>query len=392
MTRLLKLEINPKRIYGLDILRACAILFVMARHSLNLLPHHPSQIFSLLFLDGVSIFFVLSGFLIGGILIKLLDKEDIDRKLLFNFWIRRWFRTIPNFFLVFSIFCALQILFTNNFKFSTAKWYYIFSQNLFSEHPWFYPEAWSLSVEEWFYLLIPLLIFITIKIFHFKPQNAILATAIIVIVTVTLFRYYRYLQLDILSIGEWDQIFRKQVSTRLDSIMVGVIGAYIYRYKMKIWFYKKKWIFGIGVLILLFMRSIIVFSLHDLGLFFCVFFFSINAIATLLLLPFLSSIVSGSGATFKAFSYLSLISYSMYLLNLSLIQQSMAIIPWTTISQDFVTQGYIKFSVFWTITVLCSILLYKYFELPIMNLRDHPKIAVFLSQLGRKNTHHSAKI
>ena len=33
--------------------------------------------------------------------------------------------------------------------------YFIFSQNLYQPHPLFFPEAWSLSIEEWFYLTFP---------------------------------------------------------------------------------------------------------------------------------------------------------------------------------------------------------------------------------------------
>ena len=54
-------------------------------------------------IDGVSIFFVLSGFLIGGILIKVLETEPATFKTLFNFWIRRWFRTLPNYLFILLI-------------------------------------------------------------------------------------------------------------------------------------------------------------------------------------------------------------------------------------------------------------------------------------------------
>ena len=113
--------------------------------------------------DGVSIFFVLSGFLIGGILIKLLKENILNSKLIITFWVRRWFRTLPNYFLILIILILLDSIYNENFSFYSYKRYFLFSQNLFSKHPGFFPEAWSLSVEEWFYLLIPIIIFISIK-------------------------------------------------------------------------------------------------------------------------------------------------------------------------------------------------------------------------------------
>ena len=60
---------HPGRIYGLDVIRAFAILAVVYSHSLVFLPESIRGIAGLFDYDGVSVFFVLSGFLIGGILI-----------------------------------------------------------------------------------------------------------------------------------------------------------------------------------------------------------------------------------------------------------------------------------------------------------------------------------
>jgi peptidoglycan/LPS O-acetylase OafA/YrhL len=81
-----------KRIYGLDILRAVAILDILIGHSLT----HANIDFGLF--DGVNLFFVLSGFLIGKILIKNMERE-FTIKSLYTFWYRRWMRTLPAYFL-----------------------------------------------------------------------------------------------------------------------------------------------------------------------------------------------------------------------------------------------------------------------------------------------------
>ena len=72
--RFFSLNTGHSRIFGLDLLRAIAILFVVIGHSSILAPEHIKPIIRLITLDGVAIFFVLSGFLIGGILIRQIEK------------------------------------------------------------------------------------------------------------------------------------------------------------------------------------------------------------------------------------------------------------------------------------------------------------------------------
>lgn len=81
-----QLPLKKKRILGLDLMRAVAIILVLFHHGFTLFefPFIPIP-------DGVDIFFVLSGFLIGGILIKTIVKQKglslADLKV---FWFRRF--------------------------------------------------------------------------------------------------------------------------------------------------------------------------------------------------------------------------------------------------------------------------------------------------------------
>ena len=144
---------TTQRIFGLDVMRAIAILLVLFSHtSLLMFPETESIILTVIRFFGaigVDIFFVLSGFLVGRILIDIIYKTEFSSKNLVNFWIRRWFRTIPAYFLVLTVLVLARQITQGNLGAFSYK-FYLFIQNLYSVHPRFYPEAWSLSVEEWF--------------------------------------------------------------------------------------------------------------------------------------------------------------------------------------------------------------------------------------------------
>lgn len=378
------------RIFGLDILRACAILFVVVGHGASLYPSTTPKIVSrtinhIFGYDGVSIFFVLSGFLIGGILIKAFEKRQGEKKVLLNFWIRRWFRTLPPYFLILTTLLILNLLFTDGFLFSKIfpLNYFTFTQNLFYRHPDFFPEAWSLSIEEWFYLLIPVIILIFV-FFKRSVKMSVLYTALSVLILITLFRFYRFSNISAeFSIWEWDSQFRKQVITRLDSLMYGVIGAFIQYYYRNYWLKYKKTLLCFGLSLFLATKYLIHVSVDSL--YFCVFSFSVTSFATLLLLPFLSDFRTDSNSFIhKSITKISLISYSMYLTNLSIVQdwiiRKIPLQDITILSELHLMNiaEYGLYFLYWFLTIFLSMIIYKYFEVPMMNLRDNKRIKKWL--------------
>jgi peptidoglycan/LPS O-acetylase OafA/YrhL len=160
------------RIPALDGLRGVAILLVLLRHSVagtEINSHVWNAVLVPLRLSwsGVDLFFVLSGFLIGGILLNARESRNYFR----TFYIRRAFRILP----VYCIFLALYLgrhvvayMFAGHFGSTSplpVPWFSFltFTQNLWMvAFGWFGPMAiaptWSLAVEEQFYLTVPFLI------------------------------------------------------------------------------------------------------------------------------------------------------------------------------------------------------------------------------------------
>ncbi|PWN64234.1 acyltransferase family protein [Chryseobacterium viscerum] len=365
-----KIHLDKNRVFGLDVLRFFAITFVVLSHALIYLPKDVARILTYFIFDGVTIFFVLSGFLIGGILIKILEKGAFTFNKLLDFWKRRWFRTLPAYFLVLFLLLALNKVFNENFVFdSSIIKYFLFLQNFKTVHPNFFPEAWSLSVEEWFYLLSAIIIFSLINLFKFNSKNAVLVTIISIILFTTFFRAYRLLyNINVTDINIWDSYYRKQVITRLDSLMYGVLAAYI-KFYAKNFFEKYKKVFFISGIILAVIHQFFIMNYGPNTFFGATLSFSMISIYAMLLLPFLDSIRSAPKIILNPITYVSLTSYSMYLINYSLVQE------WIIGKVDFLHSPQllntgITFCIYLCLVMMISILMYKYFEVPTTKLRD----------------------
>jgi peptidoglycan/LPS O-acetylase OafA/YrhL len=132
------------RLPGLDLLRAIAIVWVMLFHSF------------LVGWIGVDLFFVLSGFLIGGQVLASLAHGG--RLSLRDFYLRRAFRILPAFWVVLALYAALPALreapgMEPWWKF--AGFFMNFDIDYTTNQA--FSHAWSLCVEEHFYLVFPLL-------------------------------------------------------------------------------------------------------------------------------------------------------------------------------------------------------------------------------------------
>lgn len=364
MIKIFEAKSKTNRIYGLDILRCLAILFVVFAHGNLYFPKSISKYLDFFLFDGVSLFFVLSGFLIGGILIRELETKQ-SRFSLFKFWRNRWFRTLPAYFLVLTTLVIID--FANNASFPNLWNYLFFIQNLNSPHPEWFQEAWSLSVEEWFYIIVPFLLFISIKFFNLEIKNSVLIVSSLILICVTVNRTYNFYELNNLTEKGWDLTFRKQVFFRLDSLMYGVLGAYLYKYANNLWFENRKYYFVLGIIIAFVNKFCIPFDSGSL--YSCVFSFSVDSLATLFLLPYLNEIKNGNGILYRLITGIALISYSMYLVNYSLVMERiLKFVSVDTNNNQF--DFLMTYFLFWSITILLSLLIYNYCEVPMMKLRN----------------------
>ena len=160
------------RIFGLDLLRCLAIVIVVLGHSSFLINNYTNFPFISL-PDGVDLFFVLSGYLVGTILIKSAEQEQkFDFKIVLQFLKRRWFRTLPNYYLfllinIILIYYGLTPGFLNKY----LSTFFVFFQNFHKPYDFLFWESWSLCVEEWFYLTFPLVLLLLLKFTKYKIKN-----------------------------------------------------------------------------------------------------------------------------------------------------------------------------------------------------------------------------
>ncbi len=380
---LFRVDLGSNRIFGLDILRALAILFVLIGHSSVYLPPHLQKLCPYIMLDGVSIFFVLSGYLIGTILIRILEKDEPTIKNLYTFWTRRWLRTLPNYYFVLTLLTVAAWFSSSHFKQLHVLDNYLFIQNL--AHPTlpFFSESWSLSVEEWFYLLIPALLFLMVGLMRVPVFTSTLLIALLVILVVPAYRYYKYQHFDSTQndLWQWGLIFNFPVATRIDSIMYGMLAALVHYYHHTFWVKSKNIFFAAGIFVLMYQKFVIQ-ATPGYGLtsvYTSVFSFSVTTFGTMLLLPFLSEVKTGKGVFFRFFTLVSLISYSLYLSNLGIVKIAMIdILLIKNLNYFGLPLGepvkvFVNYSLYWLFTFGISILLYKFIEIPFMNLRNRKK-------------------
>ncbi|AUP78067.1 acyltransferase family protein [Flavivirga eckloniae] len=366
--------INKHRIFGLDIIRALAILLVLCSHStLLLFPNNTEfyitvvQFFGTV---GVDLFFVLSGYLIGGILLKQINQGKTKFKDFLYFWIRRWFRTLPNYFLILVI-NILLFYFLHERVIESIAYFFVFLQNFSGPYPDFFTESWSLSIEEYAYILGPLILFLLIAFFKNISKKVLYITMLLVIIiTITLLRINFHLNHDIVSHHDWSRHVRKVVIYRIDSIYYGFLAAFLAHAYYASWQYYKKMFFVLGSVLFLGIHSyIFLFKAQpeNSQLFYNVFYLPLLSISLLFFFPFFSTWKTGK--LFKnLITRISVLSYALYLINYSIVLLTIQYFIEVE-SKPIMVKLFILLA-YWFLSFGLSHLLFKYFENPMTKLRD----------------------
>jgi peptidoglycan/LPS O-acetylase OafA/YrhL len=366
MNGILSLKVDySKRVFGLDLMRAIAIINVVIVHAtwMNIFPKYPW----IPIIPGVELFFVLSGFLIGTILLNtFLNKKEFGLKQMAQFWKRRWFRTLPNYYLILLfniIFVYFGII---REYFSQFNWkFFFFVQNLFSEFHGFFWESWSLTIEEWFYLSFPIILFLLNVILRktLQKKQIFLTNIIIFLCFSVLMRLFIGSKLEIDNGFWYDVKIHKVIIYHLDGIALGLLAAYIKYFAPEFWHKSRNITFILGLTICLLMPYM---NWNPTDTSTIIFKISMQSVGCFLLLPRFETIKTAPKALTKVVTHISLISYSMYLINLSMV----ASVITSNIQIDGKGEAVLWYAIYWIVVILASTIIYKFYEKPIMDLRD----------------------
>lgn len=147
-----------KRNTALDVLRALAVLLVIGRHAMPPASYEPFWVRAVMApwiaggWVGVDLFFVISGFLVGGLLFR--ERRDSGRVAPGHFLIRRGFKIYPAFYLMLA--CTVTPMIAEGIQRPAVQ---VVSELFFlqSYSAGIWNHTWSLAVEEHFYILLALL-------------------------------------------------------------------------------------------------------------------------------------------------------------------------------------------------------------------------------------------
>ncbi len=200
-----------KRSASLDYLRGAAAFAVAVPHYLTAnAPFSPG--IELVAVAAVEVFFVLSGFVLAPQIVDWVVGRSWRN--LGVFLARRWMRTIPPYV---AALIVVALMTGHLFSADTAR-YLFYVENLFrsTNAVDFYPVAWSLAVEEWFYLLFAPLLFLLGRALGRRDRRMGVAFAILFVLVIVALRAFA-------APADWDLNVRRVTLFRIDSIVWGFL-------------------------------------------------------------------------------------------------------------------------------------------------------------------------
>jgi len=325
--------------YSLDLFRGFCGYGVAICHLNAFL--YGNQFMEYLSLIFVEFFFVLSGFVLYPQLLKVID----NKKNLLVFYKRRWIRTLPLYFVVLIL---VSILTDHFFDKDFFKYLFLVQKFLpnFIDND-YYPVAWSLSIEEFFYLLFPLIL-----IFSNKKN----------FLEITFFIFIFIIFTKLILVNKFDaNYYRTGTFLRFDAILFGFL---ISHFRNTFFEFKKLIIFFFFILIIIFLFGHDYFTTNKIisfNRFIFILIMQVISGLTLYSFIFLESFLKNDKLK-KIILLLSQQTYSIYLLHIIFIY----------IFSNMNYSIYIIMPIYIILLFLTSTIVYKYFEKPLLKLR--PKI------------------
>lgn len=358
------------KLLGLDHLRALAISFVFIYHYGGMFAH-PEWIHTIgtFGWTGVDLFFVLSGYLISS---QLFLKIAKGRKISFReFFLKRFFRIIPAYLVVVVLYFSFPFL--REREALAPLWKYLtFTQNLGldARSQGTFSHAWSLCIEEQFYLFLPLILILLVSIKGIKKGYILL---LLLFVAGFMARLYSWNVLVSPFVNDdyfwayWHKWIYYPTNCRLDGLLTGVSVAAIFQFKPRV----KETIvqygnqlLGTGLLLLTgayflcinqssFNASIFGFPLVSLGYGFLI----LGAISPTSFLYHFDS---------KVMATIASLSYALYLTHKIIIHVTQEQFSKLNISKD----STLMFLICLATCLLGALLMNKLIEKPFLRLRD----------------------
>lgn len=225
---------EPKqKLSGLDHLRALAIILVFLYHYGRLFGH-PEWVGDICKFGwtGVDLFFVLSGFLIASQLLQQYDKSNT----IFagEFYVKRFFRIIPAYLTVVAIYFLVPAF--REFEGLSPLWKYLtYTQNFGLDLKLYhcFSHAWSLCIEEQFYLFLPLMLLLGITFRVNKAGWFLLGFLFVLGFALRMHSWQSYLAEQPLSGPIWFKYVYYPTYNRLDGLLAGITIASLWQYRPK---------------------------------------------------------------------------------------------------------------------------------------------------------------
>ena len=368
---------EKSRFFALDLLRGVAILLVLGRHN-SLVIKSPADLqlwnpFDLLFSAGwagVDIFFVLSGFLVSGLL--FLEYRARGTVNVGRFLGRRAMRILPPYYF------ALIIVGGSSLILGGQGWtpkifleHLILIQNYTSLRGNFF-QSWSLAVEEHFYLFLAGLFWII----SVKPRvgkkilNRLPLLGMVLGVLVIGMRLRR----SVVTPYHWEH-YLAPTHLRFDSLLAGVVLAYYYHFQNRLFMtFAKEYRLALGIIGAAFFSVACVVGQESI--------FMRTYGVTLLYSGAAMGMVALLGCDFskpsrvlKLLAAIGVNSYSIYLWHIPVVE----LVKWLGVSSQY----YLASALYWVGSLLVGLLMARWIESPAIQARD--KVFPAIQVAGRSS-------